>query len=209
MRLAHIFPSRPAFLGLSCLVGALLLAACSSSPPTAYYALDLQKPSSQEPKSLSSAEPVIVVLPTDVPEMVDRSQIVTRDGENRVLVSDSHRWAAPLRHEISRVVAAELSDRLGSSGVITLPYAPDNPMPDYRLKIIVQRLDLQSGHGVLLDAAWIITARDGVERRGRETLEEPVSPSASDVYAALAAAQTKALRRLADNIANSIAKPRR
>ena len=188
MRLAHIFPSRPAFLGLSCLVGALLLAACSSSPPPAYYALDLQKPPMQEPKSFPATEPVIIVLPADVPEMVDRSQIVTRDGENRVLVSDSHRWAAPLRHEISRVVAAELSDRL---------------------KIIVQRLDLQSGHGVLLDAAWIITARDGVERRGRETLEEPVSPSASDVYAALAAAQTKALRRLADNIANSIAKPRR
>ena len=209
MRLAHIFPSSPAFIGLSCLVGALLLAACSSSPPTAYYALDLQKPSSQEPKSLSSAEPVIVVLPADVPEMVDRSQIVTRDGENRVLVSDSHRWAAPLRHEISRVVAAELSDRLGSSGVITLPYAPDNPIPDYRLKIVVQRLDLQSGHGVLIDAAWLITARDGAERRGRATLDEPVSPSTSDVYAALAAAQTKALRRLADNIADGITRVRR
>ena len=72
MRLAHIFPSRPAFLGLSCLVGALLLAACSSSPPPAYYALDLQKPPMQEPKSFPATEPVIIVLPADVPEMVDR-----------------------------------------------------------------------------------------------------------------------------------------
>ena len=90
-----------------------------------------------------------------------------------------------------------------------MPYAPDNPLPDYRLKIVVQRLDLQSGHGVLIDAAWIVTARDGSERRGRATLEEPVSPSASDVYAALAAAQTKALRRLADNIADGITRVRR
>ena len=209
MRLAHILPSRPVSVGLTCLVCTLLLAGCSSSPPTAYYALDIQKTSAQSAKQPASAEPVIVVLPADVPEMVDRPQIVTRDGENRVLVNEGHRWAAPLRHEIARVVAAELSDRLGSSGVITLPYASDNPVPDYRLKIVVQRLDLQSGHGVLLDAAWIITARDGAERRGRETLEEPASSSTGDVYAALAAAQTKALRRLADSIASSIAKPRR
>ena len=209
MRLATIFPSRPISLGLACLVGALSLAGCASSPPTAYYALDLQKPSARESKPLPSGEPVIVVLPADVPDMVDRSQIVTRDGENRVLVSDSHRWAAPLRHEIARVVAAELSDQLDSSGVITLPYAPDNPLPDYRLKIVVQRLDLQAGHGVLIDAAWLITARDGSERRGRATLDEPVSPTASDVYAALAAAQTKALRRLADNIADGITRVRR
>ena len=202
-------PRRPVwlirFLGLC----ALSLGGCAGTPPPVFYTLDAPTPAGLTPAGLTPAAPAaqspsIVVLPAEIPEGIDRPQLVTREDGNRVVIHERYRWAAPLRGEIARVVADELGRRLGTNRVLALPYAPEDPSPDYRLSLAVQRLDAWPGRGVSLDAQWQIKARDGTVQSGRAAFEEAVEATGEAAHAALAAAQGRALRRLADDIARTL-----
>ena len=202
----NLLPERPARLAAGLLLAALF--GCAGSPSISYYTLD--NVPTQTPARTST--PSIVVLPAEVPETLDRPQLVVLTGDHRVEVSERHRWAAPLRREIPRLVADELGQRLTSAGIVALPYVPDAPLPDYRLTLTIARLDAIPGHGVRLDAHWRLQSRDGTLRRGHSAFDEPLIAGAGNGsgderdarYAALVAAQARALRRLAGDIAQAV-----
>ena len=81
-------PRLPALLVL------FFLAACGSSAKTNFYALE-PLPSAQ-PVSAQGPDTPVSVDRVELPAMLDRLSLVTEGPGNRISVSDTDRWAAPL-----------------------------------------------------------------------------------------------------------------
>ena len=89
---------------LACLGAVFLLGGCASTPAPVFYTLDngIEQPGPQ------GATPSIVITQTNLPELIDRPQLVTRMANNQVRINEQQRWGEPLRRAIPRVLAMEL-----------------------------------------------------------------------------------------------------
>lgn len=181
------------------LVWATLAAACARGPGPQYYRL-----SALEGGAPLAARPELglAVGPNEFPRYLDRPEIVTRDGAQRLLLADGHRWAGSLRDDVSRVLADELGRRLGTARVALYPNEPRFRV-DYRVLVDVLAFEGVAGEAVTLRARWVVAGADGRALLAEESrIEEPVaSPEVSD----LVSAQATALTRLAGEIAGGVA----
>jgi uncharacterized protein len=172
-----------------------VLYACSTSP-SRFYTLDAAATASGLPATAGN----VTVGPITIPASVDQPQFVTKDGPNRVDVDEFNRWAGPLNENIARVVAQDLVVLLGTPDVAVGPLA--NFTPDYAVAIDVQRFESVRGQRTELDAVWTIHDKvRGITRSGRTSANETV---ADDSFDALAAAHSRALAMLSDDIAKAI-----
>jgi uncharacterized lipoprotein YmbA len=175
---------------------AVLVAGCGSSPPSRFYTLNAASGTASSASTLS-----VLVGPVAVPALVDRPQIVVVAGANQVRVDDFNRWASPLQNAIARVVADNLVAMLGTPRV-TLSAQTLTADSDYRASIDVQSFQSALGEAATLDAVWTVRrAKDGKAETGRTTAREPV---AEQSYDALAAAHSRALARLSQDIAAAV-----
>ena len=143
----------------------------------------------------------MVVGPVSVPAVVDRPQIVVTTGPNQVRPEEFNRWASPLQNNISRVVAENLVAVLGTPRVILFSQTLGGDV-DYRAAIEVQRFDSVPGEAATLDAVWTVSrTKDGKSQTGRTTVREATSDKG---YDALAAAHSRALARLSQDIADGV-----
>jgi len=143
----------------------------------------------------------VVVGPVSIPAIVDLPQIVVSTGPNQVMLDEHNRWASPLQNNIARVVAENLVAILGTPRV-TLFQQSLNAEADYRAAIEVHSFESVPGEAATLDAVWIVRrTRDGRAETGRTTVREPAQEKG---YAALAAAHSRALARLSQDVAEVI-----
>jgi len=185
---------RLAALAIACVL-ATLAAGCST-PNAKFYSLTAAPGPATSPSNLSAS-----VGPVTVPASVDRPQIVVITGPNQVLLDEFNRWDAPLQNSIARVVVENLVVMLGTPRVTMFPQTLAAGA-DYRAVIEVQRFDSTLGSAATLDAVWTVTrAKDGKSQTGRTTVTEP--PAGQD-YGALAAAHSRSLTRLSQDIADAI-----
>lgn len=181
-------------IAATCLV-ALALAGCSSSPTANFYTLG----AGAAPASAATTYRV-TVGPVTVPDVVDRPQLVVRAGANRVIIAESHRWAEPLKSEIPRVIAENLSQLLGAKQVSTYS---QNAIGDaeYRVVVDIQRFDSALGEAVTIDALWSVRRASGEPSAGRSLVTEPAGGGS---YDALVAAHSRALAAVSRDIAAAI-----
>lgn len=176
------------------LLAALAIGACASAPvglvalPPA-PALELRDP---------GAGPTVLLREATVPGYLDNFPVVVgRDG-SALVVSKNTEWAERPSAGVARVLRDALSRRLGAARVLI---ASDGRNPDADLTVEFLALDPQKT--VLhLDARWSFsctTARGS--RVGRSQFDVPL---ASATPAAVAAATTEALVRLADVLAAAV-----
>jgi len=183
-------------LVVACLA-ALLLAACGSSPKERYYTLTAD---ASAPVTGTSALS-IAVGPVTVPEAVDQPQIVAQVGANQVAMYEYQRWASPLKGEIARVIAANLAQELGTPRVWSYAQAT-LPKRDYQVLVDVQRFDSVLGEAVTVEALWTIRPAEGSKAKtGRSSVRQA---TAGDGFDALAAAHSRALARVSQDIAAAI-----
>ncbi len=109
------------------------------------------------------ARSVVVVGPISVPELVDRPQLVVRDGSYDVTLLEQQRWATPLKESLPRVLAADLGERLP-----TVRFVPQSSFsgagPDGRLQLDFLRIDILRNSGAVMLAHWSyrpVAAKDG------------------------------------------------
>jgi uncharacterized lipoprotein YmbA len=141
-----------------------------------------------------------MVEPVSVPAAVDQPQIVVQVAPNRVEVEEFDRWDAPLPDSIARAVAGNLSMLLGTPNVATAPLADFDPA--YIVTINVQRFESVKGQEALVDAVWVVQSKaGGPPRAGRTIAREPLSGEGFD---ALAAAHSRALTKMSEDIAAAI-----
>ncbi len=183
---------------LPALAVAGLLGACSSTPPLQFYTLGplAAPPASAAPTSTSAS---LVVGPVSVPATIDRLLIVRLAG-SRADVAEHHRWAAPLKTEIARRVAADLARRSPYARSVAWPQASIAD-PTLSVPIDVQRFEADGFERVTLEAVWTVRqgGRDLASRRFSST-----EPIAAPNFEALASAHGRLVDALAAEIAGAL-----
>ena len=170
---------------------------CGSSPPARFYTLSAAPAPAATQSNLS-----VSVGPVSVPAIVDRPQFVVSTGANQVAFDEFNQWASPLQNNISRVVAENLVAMLGTPRV-TLFSQSLSADAAYWAAIDVQRFESVLGEAATLDAVWTVRrGQDGVAQTGRTTVREAAAEPPG--YAALAAAHSRAIARLSQDIANAV-----
>ncbi|MGD8262884.1 MAG: PqiC family protein [Desulfobacterales bacterium] len=157
-----------------------------------------------QPARPSQEGMAIAIGPVTIPAALDRSQIVTRDGTNKIRLSENHRWAGPLQQDIAAVLADNISGLLKSERVA--PFTREDLFePTHRVIVDITRFDGQLDKEIILDVVWSIKKitdnKPLVMRRSfvRETVSSPT-------YDDFVAAQSKALATLSKEIVDSLKK---
>jgi hypothetical protein len=184
----------------------LLAAGCSLLAPqpdrSRFYVLSAVAEANphNEPSGTASGAPIVTVGPLQIPDYLDRPEIVTRVMANRVVFSDVDRWAESLEVNCLRVIAQNLTRLLPGAQVAFVP-ALVTAMPDYQVPIKLLQFERTDDGQVALAAQWsIIDDRRAVETR-LSTITE--APAGSDT-AALIAALSRATARLSAEIATAL-----
>lgn len=181
-------------------IAAAALAGCGHSPPTRYVTLN----ATPADAPLATAQiPPVQLTAVHIPAELDRPEVVTQQSPNRISVAESDRWGAPLAQMMRRTLAQDLVTRL-PAGTFVLPDAP--APPDTRT-LVVTVLDAEAdANGTLtLQAAWtLLSGRPARATFARQTTLKAEIENRGDA-AAQAAAMSRALGQLADQIATSIA----
>jgi len=186
----------------SALMAALLalpvFAGCGSSPKSTFYTLS----SGAAPERAPATAPLSVAIgAVTVPDIVDRPQFVVRVAANQVTINEFARWAAPLKDEIPRVIADNLTRLLNGARVATHPQS-GNADTDYLVAIGVQRFESALGDAATVEVLWTVRApKDAAPKAGRSVVREPAQ---GKDYDALVAAHSRALAAVSRDIAEAI-----
>jgi hypothetical protein len=183
-----------------------LLAACAGTTPTHFYTLSSLMAAPGEAMPAAAKNLTLGVGPVTLPEYLNRPQIVTRDGSNRMILADFDSWIEPIDGLFARTLAEDLSLLLGTDEVVQLPERRPVQL-DYRVAVDVMRFDVDSNGNAVLDARWQLSRDDDERllRAARSTVVEPVKPGDQ-----VAAAQglSRALGAMSRQIAAAIAADR-
>ena len=183
----------------------LALAGClGSSRPSRFYTLaPLQVRDSQ---GGTPPDATLAIGPVEIPESIDRPQIVTRTGANELVVAEFDRWGGSLDSEISGALVATVRDRLASQQIAVAPWRSailSGVGPSYRAAVSVSRFDGIPGQSVVLQGRWELIGQSGESLGVREaTVTEKIDGAG---YDALVAAMQKVLVRFGQQMADSVA----
>jgi uncharacterized lipoprotein YmbA len=182
------------------LIVALLAGGCGSSPPVHYYALE-----ALESGYVAAADAGLRVGigPLRAPDYLSRPQIVTRDGESRIIVDDFNRWAEPVDEAIYRIVAENVDSVIAAAVVVAFPYSHIVDL-DYQVVGRIGRFDAGTDGTAVLQIQW------GVIASGDEFVVQPrraryeASVAQAGGYPALAHAMSEILQQFSRDVANTL-----
>ena len=190
-------------VGWAFILFVFLLAGCSSSPAVRYYTLNTLPEMQQGNTGVVAADNIAIGLgPVEFPKSLDRPQIVTRESQNRIEVSEFHRWASSLQQDFSRVLAKNIAVLLPASRVAVYPWG-DQFSPNYRVRLDVEQFDGVLAEHVLLNVTWSVVDKEGVDELvvKNNIIKEAVADKG---YEALVAAESQALANLSREIVAGI-----
>ena len=187
----------------------LLLAACAESAPFNYYTLS--GPASTASGQAVKARPALMieVLPSTVPQQVQRPQLVLSTAPGQVKFMEQQRWSQPVADEISQALSQDLTRSLPAVDVYRSAHADTQAV--YRIAVNVQRFESVPGSRATLDAVWSVTLnpRD-LTLTCHSTVNQPVAATnladAGPDYPALVTAHRLAIQQLSTQIATVIDK---
>jgi uncharacterized lipoprotein YmbA len=184
------------------------LAGCSSSP-TRLYVLS----ANAEKSGATSAQGISIGIgPVTLPKYLDRPQMVTRVASNGLSQGDFDQWGGDLNDNITRVLATNLSNLLGTDRVSLYPW-PDPSVVGYQVTLDITQFEQGPDGGATLDVFWSLTnpGSGKILLTRRSTHQENGLPGTSDpaeIHAAGAAAMSQALAALSRDIAAAIRQQR-
>ena len=179
----------------------LYLSACGSSPKTHFYTLDTNHPSNT-PSDHRADGVRIGIWRVKLPELLDRSAIVTRRGQYNIELADFHKWADRLDDNISRLIASELANRLQTDRVVVSPW-PTYAKNDYQIKIHIDRFDGELGGEIVLSGAWSLLNGEGNKELARKTFTFK-EQAAGATYGDMIASLSQLTVQLAEKIAHIV-----
>jgi hypothetical protein len=199
----------PALLFTSFIITAISIAlgGCASTEPARFYTL--HSISDKDMVSRASAEDnriFVGIGPIEVPDYLDRPQIVTRSGINELKYAEYDRWAGSFEEDVARVLVENLSALLSDRQVAVLRWGssaqPSFPF-NYRVTIQVIRFERTVEGPALLKTQWTIYegGGKGVLLMRDSSISEQTQ---GDDYASLVEAMSRALAKLSGEIASAI-----
>jgi len=183
----------------------LLLTGCGgSSQRVEFYTLNPLTDMQANANSPAADQKLSIgVGPVEIPEMLDRPQIVTRSGPNKLNVDEFHRWAGRLDENLAGVLAENISLLLATDQVAVYPWQTDFK-PRYRVALKIRYFEGQWGKDVILEAIWSVSGQQSQQThiQRKSVINEPLSPEPD--YAALVAAHSRAIAQLSREIVKEI-----
>jgi uncharacterized protein len=189
----------------------LELGGCAAEKPTRLYVLSAL---AETPRTASPQELALGVGPITLPKYVDRPQIVARINGNSLAQADFDQWGGDLNDDITRVLAANLSNLLETDRVSLYPWT-DRARIDYQLTMDVTRFEQDTDGSAVLSAFWsIVDPNDGtvllMRRSTYRSAGDPPGPGGSKTpedgypYDAVVAAMSCDLELLSRDVAVTI-----
>ncbi len=181
----------------------IFLSGCASTGTSRFYTLNsINSADIQEKISLADNSIAIGIGPVEIPDYLDRPQIVTRTSRNELKLSDFNRWAGSLKSDISRVLAKNLSALLSINNVYVYPWKSYIPVK-YQVIIDITGFDGTPGGAVLFKANWSIVGENGEKAllSDSSSFSEPINGQG---YNALVAAESRILEIFSRDIAAAI-----
>jgi uncharacterized lipoprotein YmbA len=133
----------------------LLSAGCASTPPSTFYTLTPLPQAAAQSGNLAGGDVAVGLGPVVFPQFLDRPQIVTRDGANRLVVDEFHRWGGTVQDDFLRVWGENLAYLLGSSRVALFP-AESRMTLDFRVPAEVLAFEGLADGDAVLKVRWSV-----------------------------------------------------
>ena len=146
----------------------VVLSGCGSTPASRFYLLIPDEQPAATP--VLAGQPHIGVGPIDLPKYLDRPQIVTRSDSAEIRLTETERWAEPLQENFTRVLAENLSRRLGT-GRVSIEPSHNRGNIDYRVIADVLQFDANDAGEIMLLVYWNILDRNGASLTGMQKSE--------------------------------------
>ena len=134
---------------------------CARTPQARFYILQPQPSAVEQAQPPVSVNDMIIgVGPVELPEHLERPQIVTRVSSNELYLSEFNRWAEPLEENFSNVLAENLSLLLSTDKVLVYPWI-GNLEVKRQVRVNIRQFDGLPGGKVLLKVLWGLKDEDG------------------------------------------------
>jgi len=186
------------FRKLSLIFLTILLSACGTSPKTHFYLL-----SAERNTDITTTDKISIgVWKVNVPELIDRPEIVTRTGPHTINLADFHRWAGGLSNNMSLLIANELSYNLQTGHVDVSPWSAYRNF-DYQVKVHIREFDSVPGGTGSIKGAFVILNGKG----NKKLLEERFSFKETvkgESYSEIAATMSRLVVSLSAKISQAI-----
>jgi len=179
------------------------VAGCITSPGARFYILQsISRDNSEEQANVVDNDIALAIGPIQIPEYLNRPQIVTVPENNVVQLAEFDQWAEPLKNNITRVIIGNLSVLLGTDKIFVFPWKKKRPVK-YQVEVKIFRLDGTLGGELYLSALWNI-----IDNKAETSLltkrSDIVEPVNGIDYKSFVAAQNKALENLCIEIADKV-----
>ncbi len=151
--------------------------ACSPLTPipdaNRHYTLSPEPPATAPAPAMAAT---VGLGPLRLPPYLDRPQIVTRAGPERVEIASHDRWAAPLDVLFARTLAEDLRDAIPAKEVLAWPW-PRGVAVEWTVSVDVLRFERERDGTGVLEARWTVSRRAGGEvvDRGRTIARVPAA----------------------------------
>lgn len=134
------------------LLANLALSGCTTAP-SSFYTLTSTLPAADRSPALLDKGLAVGVGPVRFPEFLDRPQVVSRAGSNRLLVDEFHRWGGSLEDDFLRVLGENLGQLLGTSRILVEPAEARLPL-DFRVVADVLSFEGTAGGYAVFKVRW-------------------------------------------------------
>ncbi len=198
MRVAPFSRGLPVILAIA----AIFLGGCRSQSPRFYALSPIQEDQVISKRKSPAQNAVIGIGPVKLADYLDQSMLVTRTSDNQAVKAEFDRWVGSFKDNFINVLADNIGFLLPTERIYLYPWRVSVPI-DYQVVLDIVRCDGRLGDAVWLEVRWSIFG--GPEKKllktHRSSIREPVSGAD---YAALVAAQSRALAKLSQEIAEAI-----
>jgi uncharacterized protein len=191
------------FLPVILAMVAIFSVGCTRSQTPQFYTLTSMPQDELSSKPGSPAHnPVIGIGPVTIADYLDQSDLVTRSGDNQLVKAEYNRWAGSFKDDFTNVLAENIGFLVPTERIYLYPWRGSVTI-GYQVAVEVIRCDGRLGDAAHLVARWRVF--EGPDKKlvkmSRSSLREPVT---GPDYAALVAAQSRAVARLSQEIAGAI-----
>ncbi len=197
MRVVPFLRGLPVILSIA----VIFLGGCRSQSSRFYTLSPIQEDQVISRKS-PAQNAVIGIGPVKLADYLGQAMLVTRTSDNQAVKAEYDRWVGSFKDNFINVLADNIGVLLGTERIYLYPWRMGVPI-DYQVVLDVVRCDGRLGDAAWLEARWSIF--QGPEKKllkiNRSSIREPVSGAD---YAALVAAQSRALAKLSQEIAKAI-----
>ncbi len=198
MRVAQFSRSLAVILAIA----AIFLGGCRSQSPRFYTLNPIPEDQVISKRQSPARNAVIGIGPVKLADYLDQSMLITRTSDNQAEKAQFDRWVGSFKDNFINVLADNIGTLLSTDRIYLYPWRLSVPI-DYQVVMDVVRFDGRLGDAAWLEARWSIFA--GPEKKllkvHRSNIREPVTGAD---YAALVSAQSQALAKLSQEIAESI-----